>query len=113
MTADHLRLILESEFDTRAFCARVRILPDVVVVFRMAPSQLCRSQGSCSRRLVVRTIAQKITPAVLEAMSPFQFALGSKAGGESVAHAIQSLTDCYFWTDENRDNHVILQEEGR
>ena len=36
---------------------------------------------------------RRITPAVLEATSPFQYALGSKAGGEFVAHAIQSLND--------------------
>ena len=108
MTADHLRLILESELDTRAFCraaqdlARAQVPPDVVAVLRMGRITALQKPGGgvrgivCGdivRRLVARTIAQKITPAVLEATSPFQYALGSKAGGESVAHAIQSLTD--------------------
>ena len=117
--------------------------------------------GDIVQRLVARTIALKITPAVLEATSPFQDALASKAGGECVAHAIQSLIDRdsratdlsingisaydlisraamldgmahikgeeavlpfvlqfysqpsqYLWTDDDRDNHVILQGRG-
>ena len=34
-----------------------------------------------------------LAPAVQKATSPFQYALTTKAGGECVAHAIQSLTD--------------------
>ena len=45
------------------------------------------------RRVVARTIAQMIAPAVEEATSPFQYALTTKSGGECVAHAIQALTD--------------------
>ena len=165
MTADHLRLILESEPDTRAFCraaqdlARAQVPPDVVAVLRMGRITALQKPGGsvrgivCGdivRRLVARTIAQKITRS-----------WNSKAGGECVAHAIQCLTDrdcratvlsideisaCdmisraamldgmaqirgweavlpfvlqfysqpsqYLWTDDNRDNHVILQEEG-
>ena len=58
--------------------------------FGWAASQLC---SLCAETLCARTIAQKITPAVLEATSPFQYALGSKGREEFVAHAIQSLTD--------------------
>ena len=49
--------------------------------------------GDIVRRLVVRSVAQQIAPAVQEATSPFQHALTTKAGGECVVHAIQSLTD--------------------
>ena len=49
--------------------------------------------GVIVRRLVARTIAQMIAPAVEAATSPFQYALTTKSGGECVAHAIQSLTD--------------------
>ena len=45
------------------------------------------------RRLVARSIAQQIAPTVQEATSPSLNALTTKAGGECVAHAIQSLTD--------------------
>ena len=82
MTADHLRLILESELDTRAFCraaqdlARAQVPPDVVAVLRMGRITALQKPGGgvrgivCGdivRRLVAGTIAQKITPAVLEA----------------------------------------------
>ena len=43
--------------------------------------------------LVARSVAQQIAQAVQEAISPFQYALTTKAGGECVAHAVQSLTD--------------------
>ena len=80
-------------------------------------------------------VAQQIAP-VQEATSPFQYALTTKAGGECVAHAIQSLIDLdsratvilsrvapfvlqfssepsqYFWTDDCGDTHVIHQGEG-
>ena len=49
--------------------------------------------GDTVRRLVARTIAQSMSAAVQTATSPFQYALTTKAGGECVAHAIQSLTD--------------------
>ena len=49
--------------------------------------------GNIVRRLVARSVTQQIAPAVPEASSPFQHALTTKAGGECVAHAIQSLTD--------------------
>ena len=39
------------------------------------------------------SIARQIAPAVQEATSPFQHALTTNAGGECVAHAMQSLTD--------------------
>ena len=51
--------------------------------------------GDLVRRLVARSIGQQISSAVAEATSPFQHALTTKAGGESVAHAIQSLTDLH------------------
>ena len=45
------------------------------------------------RRLVARTIAQQINPAVGRATAPFQCALTTRAGVECVAHVIQTLTD--------------------
>ena len=49
--------------------------------------------GDLFRRLVARTIAQQINPAVERATSPFQYALTTRAGVECVAHVIQTLTD--------------------
>ena len=49
--------------------------------------------GDVFRRLVARTIAQQINPAVERATAPFQYALTTRAGVECVAHVIQTLTD--------------------
>ena len=106
MTAEHLRLILESEGDTGALCRAAQDLaevpPDVQDLLRMGRLTALQKPGGgvrgivCGdivRRLVARTIAQHFSPAVQDATSPFQYALATKAGGECVAHAIQSLTD--------------------
>ena len=54
---------------------------------------------------MANNIAQLIAPAVQEATSPFQFGSNTKAGGECVAHAIESLT--------NLNNHAtILSIDG-
>ena len=45
------------------------------------------------RRLVARTMAQQLGPAIERATSPFQYALSTRAGTECIAHAIQALTD--------------------
>ena len=48
--------------------------------------------GDFLHRLVARTLAQQFSQAVLEATSPFQFALSTRAGTEAVTHALQALT---------------------
>ena len=80
MTAEHLRFILE---------------PSPRVAPYQKPGGGVRGivWGDIVRRLVARSVAQQIAPAVQEATSPFEYALTTKAGGECVAHAIQSLTD--------------------
>ena len=110
MTADHLRLILESELDTHAFCraaqefARAQVPPDVVAVLRMGRITALQKPGGgvrgivCGnivRRLVARTIAQKISPAGLEATSPFQYVLVQRRE-ESLLHIQSSLSP--IWT---------------
>ena len=50
--------------------------------------------GDVLRRLVSRTIAQQIMPAVERFTSPFQYALRTRAGTECVAHVLlQALTE--------------------
>ena len=49
--------------------------------------------GDFVRRLVARTIAQQLGPAVKRVAAPYQFALSTKAGCECVAHIVQGLTD--------------------
>ena len=46
-----------------------------------------------SRRLVARTMAKQMAVRVEAATAPFQYALTTKAGCESVAHILQSMTD--------------------
>ena len=49
--------------------------------------------GDSVRRLVSRTIAQQIGPAVQVATAPHQYAMSTRAGCESIAHLLQARTD--------------------
>ena len=49
--------------------------------------------GDAIRRLVSRTIAQQLGPAVEKATAPFQYAMTTKAGCECIAHVLQSLCE--------------------
>ena len=87
MTADHLRIILESEHDTALFCRAAQIWPghkfpsDVLEFLRVGRLTALQKPGCCVhgivcgdvvRRLVAGTIAQMIAPTKEEATSPFQ-----------------------------------------
>ena len=108
MTADHLRMILDSEADTAKFwrlaqdLARAAVPEKILDVIRLGqltalakPSGGIRGIvcGDIVRRLVARTMAQQLAPAVERATSPFQCALTTRAGGECIAHALQAFTD--------------------
>ena len=84
MTAEHLRLILESDSETAAFfraaqdLARPEVPHDVLVLLRMGRLTALQKPGGgvrgivCGdlvRRLVARSIAQQIAPAVQETIS--------------------------------------------
>ena len=49
--------------------------------------------GDVMRRLVGRTVAHQIMPAVERFTAPFQYALRTRAGTECVAHVLQALTE--------------------
>ena len=49
--------------------------------------------GDVFRRLVARTVAQQMGPAVEKATAPFQYALSTRAGCECIGHALQFLTE--------------------
>ena len=49
--------------------------------------------GDILRSLVARTMAKQMAARVEAATAPFQYALTTKAGCESVAHILQRLTD--------------------
>ena len=49
--------------------------------------------GDVLRRLVARTMAQQLGPAVKAATAPHQYALSTRAGCECIAHALQGLCE--------------------
>ena len=82
--------------------ARAQVSDEVVQALRMGRmTALQKSSGGIRgivvgdfiRRLVARTLAQQLNPAIEQATSPFQFALTSKSGCECIAHIAQALTD--------------------
>ena len=107
LTGEHLRVILDSEADSVAFCefARVlaigEVLPEVMkAIWLGRVTALSKPDGGVGgivvgdflRRLVARTLAQQLSQAVLKATSPFQVALSTRAGTEAVRHALHALT---------------------
>ena len=82
--------------------ARAQVSDEVVQALRMGRlTALQKSSGGIRgivvgdfiRRLVARTLAQQLNPAIEQATSPFQFALTTKSGCECIAHIAQALTD--------------------
>ena len=51
--------------------------------------------GDVLRRLIARTTAQQLGPAVNAATGPHQYALSTRAGCKYAAHALQVLTELY------------------
>ena len=49
--------------------------------------------GEVIRRLVARTVAQQLGPAVEAATSLFQYALSTRAGCECISHVLQALSE--------------------
>ena len=108
MTSEHLKSILENArdcellFQVAQLFARARIPHEILEALRVGrltalqkPNGGVRGivAGDVFRRLVARTIAQQLGPAIERATSPFQYALSNRAGTECIAHAIQVLTD--------------------
>ena len=93
MIGEHLRVILDSESDSEALTAFARTLAvgevphEIVKAIRLGRMTALRKPdggvrgivvGDFLRRLVARTLAQQFSKAVLEATTPFQFALSTK-----------------------------------
>ena len=103
MTAEHLKLLLDSPADMHLFFRAAEMLargevPDGVasIIRRGRMTALQKPAGGVRgivagdivRRLVARTISQQISSAVESATAPFQYALSTRAGCECVAHAL-------------------------
>ena len=108
MTADHLQPVLDTARDTSLFfqfataLARGQAPAAAVEGVRMGRITALKKPnggirgivvGDILRRLVARTMAKQMAARVEAATAPFQYALTTKAGCESVAHILQSLTD--------------------
>ena len=108
MTAKHLRPLLDSardselSWDLAQSFSSGEVPAEILPLLRLGRITALRKPsggirgivvGDTFRRLVARTIAQQINPAVERATAPFQYALTTRAGVECVAHVIQTLTD--------------------
>ena len=108
MTAEHLKLLLDSPADMHLFFREAEMLargeiPDGVarIIRRGRMTALQKAGGGVRgivagdivRRLVARTISQQLSSAVESATAPFQYALSIRAGCECVAHVLQALCE--------------------
>ena len=92
----------ERLFSAGLLLAQANIPQEILTALRMGRvTALQKPNGSVRgivasdvfRRLVARTMAQQLGPAIERATTPFQYALSTRAGTECIAHAIQALTD--------------------
>ena len=108
MTAEHIKVVLEPERDCSSLwrmCqefARGHMPPEILQAVRIGRmTALQKPQGGIRgivvgdfiRRVVARTLAQQLGPAVEQHTSPFQFALSTRSGCECVPHIAQAMTD--------------------
>ena len=104
MTCDHLRPLLDSPRDLHALFL-IAEWSNIVQLMRLGWMTALRKKdgvrvivaGEVIRRLVSRTIAQQLSPAVATATAPYQYALTTRAGCECESHALQAICDL----DEN------------
>ena len=87
MTSGHLFPLLESDHDSDLFCQVGSLLATGNI-----PTGGGIVVGDIMRRLVARSMAKQIAKKVEQRTSPFHYALSAKAGSESVAHVLQTLT---------------------
>ena len=105
---DHLKVVLENHRDSDLFhnicwlLVRAAVPSEIFSVLhigRLTALQKANGgirgivAGDLLRRLVARTMAQQLGPAIERSTAPFQCALTTRAGTECIAHAVQALTD--------------------
>ena len=95
VTTEHLKPVLgnnrdaERLFSAGLLLAHANIPKEILTALRIRGIVASDVFG----RLVARTMAQQLGPAIERATSPFEYALSTRAGTECIAHAIQALTD--------------------
>ena len=86
MTAEHLRPVLESSRDAERFwsmCqsfARGDVPEEITALQKLTGGIRGTVAGDIIRRMVARTTAQQLGPAIERATAPFQHALTTRAG---------------------------------
>ena len=133
MTVEHLQPLLDnpsalhSMFLLGEKLARADVPPSIVDTIRQGRLTALRKPnggvrgivvGDAIRRVVARTVAQQLGPAVEGATAPFfQYALSTKAGCECVSHVVQAFTeaDPEEETDfgQSRFGHPDLTNSGQ
>ena len=108
MTMEHLQPLLDHPPDLRSFfraseqLSRARVPHSIREAVRLGrltalqkPNGGVRGivAGDIVRRIVARTMSQQLMSEVQHATVPFQYALATKSGCESIAHALQGLTE--------------------
>ena len=110
MTTEHLRCLLVDQRAMQLFSelalrvSRAQVPREVIQTLRLGQmTALSKPDGGVRgivvedviHRLVARTMAQQLTPAVERATPPHQYALSTKAGCECIAHALQGITELH------------------
>ena len=108
MTVEHLQPLLFHPRDLRSFIraseqlSRERVPHSIREAVRLGRLKALQKPnggvrgivaGDIVRRIVARTMSQQLMSEVLHATAPFQYALATKSGCESIAHALQGLTE--------------------
>ena len=108
MTVEHLQPLLGHPRDLRSFIraseqlSRARVPHSIREAVRLGRlTALQKPNGGVRgivaedivRRIVARTMSQQLMSEVQLATAPFQYALATKSGCESIAHALQGLTE--------------------
>ena len=105
MTAEHLRPLFDYAHDTARFwrfsedLARAFVPEEIVNSIRLGRlTALQKPSGGVRgivcvdtiRHIVAKTIAQQFSEVVQRATAPFQYALSTNSGPESIAHALKA-----------------------
>ena len=108
MRTEHLRPLSDNEEESNKFFevaqsfAQANIPEEILAVLRVGqmtalqkPNGGVRGMvvGDVVRRLVAKTMAKQFVTRFETATKPFQHALATRAGCESIAHAVQVVTD--------------------
>ena len=106
MRYEHVRVLIEDEELWGIFAqlcqafSRAEVPPEIMQALRLGRMTALKKDngrirgivaGSILRRLVCKTVAKQHAKHFLDATSPYQFALQTKAGTEALAHVLRHI----------------------